>query len=361
MMTSSDIFNDAVRSAMKLKDLSQDELYARLGYSRRTLVDHFSAEKQCEIEFLLDAPATDLWNITDGKDKLALEQARCSFEHRFRSDEYISWAQRFPVRELQSLGFIRKSDGMSFTQKFRSGLLPREIMKFLGVASVDGWKKRYAIAQNSVNPYAYSAWIRLGELQVKTPAKEIFLYRGIIANNLKFLRRNSEPLRQSLRNSVVETLEKCDIRVLQVPAFISAPAPRSTVFWKGQQPIIQLSTAPMSDSSFLEAVYHAVGHILQEHTKRPCLMLPAAAKCATNPQSSDDNRYCAEASRIAESLLMTEAEECEIICCGQFAKKECVDFFARKFQIRPGIIVSRLQQQNKIPAKSPLNAFKVAV
>jgi hypothetical protein len=70
---------------------------------------------------------------------------------------------------------------------------------------------------------------------------------------------------------------------------------------------------------------------------------------------------CVEANRVAESLLMTEAEECELICCGRFAEKACVEFFSRKFQIRPGIIVSRLQRLKKIRRDSPLNSFKIAV
>ena len=82
-----------------------------------------------------------------------------------------------------------------------------------------------------------------------------------------FLRNNALALRDNLRQIVVDTLVKCGVAVLQVPAFLVAPAPKAA----------------------------------------------------------------------------------------------CIEFFSRKFHIRPAIIVSRLQRQNKIRTASPLNAFKVAV
>ena len=42
MPTTNEIFNESVRGAMKLKGLAQEDIFARLGYSRRTLVEGFS-------------------------------------------------------------------------------------------------------------------------------------------------------------------------------------------------------------------------------------------------------------------------------------------------------------------------------
>lgn len=342
---------------MKLKGFAQEDLLARLGYSRKSLVESFSFEKMCEVEFLLDFPAEELWKI-DPQNGLALKRARKDFERRFCTEEAVDWARSFPVRELQRLGHVCDTDGMGFKEKYKSGLLPREIMKFMGVASLDGWKKSYSVALDTVNPQVYSAWIRLGEIQVSRPDADFFISRDIIANNLKFLRRNALPLKENLRQIVIDTLVKCDIAVLQVPAFLMAPIPKVACFWRGLQPVVQLPTASTSDSEFLESVYHAMGHILQSHSKRACLLAP---KTVAGVIASSKDRSCIEANRIAESLLMTEAEECEIICCGHFAERDCVEYFSRRFQIRPGVIVSRLQRLGKVRRNSPLNAFKLAV
>lgn len=87
----------------------------------------------------------------------------------------------------------------------------------------------------------------------------------------------------------------------------------------------------------------------------------AAAGDNANASGTTSFDVCGFADKFAENLLLTEAEECEIICCGHFAEKRCVEYFSNVFHVRPGVIVSRLQQQNKIPAHSPLNRLKIAV
>ena len=358
MPSSSEIFNKAVHKAMGRAGLSQEELLMRLGYSRRTLFDHFSMERLCEIEFLLNTPANELWNLSGNQNKRDYDCAKTNFEQRFCTDDAIAWAKQFPIRDLQRLGHIQNTEGMSFEKRFKSGLIPREIMKFMNVVSIDGWKKAYTTTLGTLNPQVYSAWIRLGELQTERSSEEIPLFREVIANNLLFLRKNAQPLKYNLRQIVIDTLQKCDITILQVPAFITAPAPKIASYWRGLRPVVQLPTTTVSDSDFLESVFHAMGHILQIHSKRPCLLAPR--KIPGMYQSTRDE-HCKEATRIAESLLLTDAEECEIICCGEFANKRCIEFFSRKFQVRPGVIVSRLQQQKKLRTNSSLNAFKIAV
>ena len=366
-----EVFTPAMFRAMAAKGYTQEDLCLRVGWSRRKIVDNFTMELAAAIEFLLDTPAKELWNFRKGELR-ALQAGRREFNRMLCSREVIAWARRFPVRELESRGLIASAAGMgaighneasataaatagqSHAQRYESGLVPREVMKFMGVASIAGWQKAYAIAQDTLNPHAYSAWLRVGELQVSRPPADFEIDRGCIARNLAFLRNNAVPYRAGLRRVFVETLRKCDVAVLQVPAFLAAPAPRAACFWKGARPVLQLPTGTASDGDFMESAYGAMGHILYNRKRLSCLVT------ADKVISSDPARGVA-AMRIAENLLLTEAEECEIICCGRFEEPRCIEYFSRAFHVRPGIIVSRLQAQRKIPAISPLNAFKIAV
>ena len=74
---------------------------------------------------------------------------------------------------------------------------------------------------------------------------------------------------------------------------------------------------------------------------------------------SDIGRYGKE--DFAEDLLLSEADECRLICCGRFEEDRCIRYFSRAFRVRPGILVERLQQQGKLPRRTLLNDFKVAV
>lgn len=366
-----EVFTPAMFRAMAAKGYTQEDLCLRVGWSRRKIVDNFTMELAAAIEFLLDTPAKELWNFRKGELR-ALQAGRREFNRMLCSREVIAWARRFPVRELESRGLIASAAGMgaighnaasataaatacnSHAQRYESGLVPREVMKFMGVASIAGWQKAYAIAQDTLNPHAYSAWLRVGELQVSRPPADFEIDRGCIARNLAFLRNNAVPYRAGLRRVFVETLRKCDVAVLQVPAFLAAPAPQAACFWKGARPVLQLPTGTASDGDFMESAYGAMGHILYNRKRLSCLVT------ADKVISSDPLRGVA-AMRIAENLLLTEAEECEIICCGRFEEPRCIEYFSRAFHVRPGIIVMRLQAQRKIPAISPLNAFKIAV
>lgn len=367
-----EVFTPAMFRAMAAKGYTQEDLCLRVGWSRRKIVDNFTMELAAAIEFLLDTPAKELWNFRKGELR-ALQAGRREFNRMLCSREVIAWARRFPVRELESRGLIASAAGMlaaghtighnaasatiacnSHAQRYESGLVPREIMKFMGVASIAGWQKAYAIAQDTLNPHAYSAWLRVGELQVSRPPADFEIDRGCIARNLAFLRNNAVPYRAGLRRVFVETLRKCDVAVLLVPAFLAAPTPRAACFWKGARPVLQLPTGTASDGDFMESAYGAMGHILYNRKRLSCLVT------ADKVISSDPLRGVA-AMYIAENLLLTEAEECEIICCGRFEEPRCIEYFSRAFHVRPGIIVTRLQSQRKIPAISPLNALKLAV
>ena len=371
MAMATEVFTPAVYRAMAAKGYTQEELCVRLGMSRRSIIDNFTMAKAVAIEFLLDTPAKDLWNFRKGELR-ALQAGRREFNRMLCSREVIAWARRFPVRELESRGLIASAAGMgaighnaasataattagnSHAQRYESGLVPREIMKFMGVASIAGWQKAYAIAQETLNPHAYSAWLRVGELQVSRPPADFELDCDAICKNLAFLRSNAVTFRQGLRAVLLGMLRECDVTVLVVPAFLAAPAPRAACFWRGAAPVLMLTGNSMEDSTFMESLYLAMAHILTPGRKHSCIV--CADKVISGNPLADD-----AALRLAESLLLTEAEECEIICCGRFEEKRCIEYFSGVFHVRPGVIVSRLQSQRKIPATSPLNALKLAV
>ena len=359
MAMATEVFTPAVYRAMAAKGYTQEELCVRLGMSRRSIIDNFTMAKAVAIEFLLDTPAKDLWNFRKGELR-ALQAGRREFNRMLCSREVIAWARRFPVRELESRGLIASAGhiavtaGNSHAQRYESGLVPREVMRFMGVASIAGWQKAYAIAQETLNPHAYSAWLRVGELQVSRPPADFELDCDAIRKNLAFLRSNAVTFRQGLRAVLLGMLRECDVTVLVVPAFLAAPAPRAACFWRGAAPVLMLTGNSMEDSTFMESLYLAMAHILTPGRKHSCIV--CADKVISGNPLADD-----AALRLAESLLLTEAEECEIICCGRFEEKRCIEYFSGVFHVRPGIIVSRLQSQRKIPATSPLNALKLAV
>lgn len=331
-----------IREFLAKNRMTQDELCKRLGLSRDTLVDGDDKKIGLAIKtaFGKGAPIVD-----DSMEALA------------------PWARKFPVRSLQRQGLI--------PQNIQGAELVSAIFRFMGVASTDGFNSYYSAVQNTVNPQTYAAWIRLGELRATRSDKEFSINKKMIVDNLLSLRRNTIFKSQEkgyFRTSIKEILNNSGIEFFEVEPFITAPLPICACFWVGNQPVIQVPTNTMNDSQFLEAVFHAVGHILLHPKRTMCLIAPQAAQGENKPANhkhslptASNIEKCDEAMRFAQDLLLTEAEECELICNGHFMERRCITHFAGQFHVRPGILVERLQQQGMISLRSPLNDFKQAV
>lgn len=357
------MYINRIRKAIAAQRITQEELCRRVGCSRDAIVDGISADTACKLEFML---GDDLFaGIDIHVSESEMSKARSKMEAGFCSAEAKAWAQKFPVAELRRLNRIPAQCSN------KDGSLVKALLKFFNVATIEGWKTYYANIQDSVNPQAYSAWLRLGELQVSRPAAEIAIEKEAILENMKFLRRNALGLRNALRKAAISSISDCDVQVVQVPAFLTAPAPLSASYWVGKRPVIQIPAGPMTDVRLLQGLFHQLYHIM--YGKRSlCLQLglqlsqqPSAGIAGTAGGSansiSGDTLKCSAAEQFAERHMLTEAEECEIICCGHFAEKHCIDYFAGLFHVRPSIIVDRLQQQKKLSSRTLLNSYKVAV
>lgn len=340
--------NRSVQRFLEREHFTQDEFCKRLGCSRDDILN--------EINPQLAKAMHGAFGISVGKE--------CSVAAKWTPSQ-IAWAKKFPIRALQRRGLIAAVDD----EKDADEQLVNRVLRFMAVSGEDCFKSYYGATLGTVNPQAYAAWIRIGELSVKRGVTEFALDKDLLFNNLNFLRRNTIFQNQSLREMAKEVLDNSGIVLLEMEPFVTVPAPVCASFWVGTQPVIQIPTTPMTDAKFLEAIFHAVGHIVKHPLRTICLQVPSAAIAPNAKQLENDcalnvalmNKREREAENFAENLLLPEAQECELICCGHFAEKKCIRHFAGVFRVRPGILVERLQQQNKISRRTALNEFKMVV
>ena len=332
---------DSIKQLQKREHMTQDELLRRLGCSRSSLMDHATTEAQAAFQLAFGSNSGR--NLpTFFKDKKELEKI-------------LTWVRKFPIRALQKMGHI--------PENVKDADLVRAVFKFMQIGSIAGFENYYGATLPSANPQTYAAWIRLGELQVKRLATEFTPDRNAIISNLKFLRTNTFFHNKNIRSIAREAFRACGIELIEVEPFLTAPTPICAFFWRGSRPVIQFPTTKMEDSKFLEALFHAVGHLLLHPKHTSCLQLGALSQpkvseiLAARPEEIIE----IEADRFAQDILLTEAEECELICCGRFNERRCIQHFSGVFHVRPGILVERLQQQGKLNRRTLLNDFKIAV
>lgn len=256
--------------------------------------------------------------------------------------ELLPWVRKFPIKALEQRGQIQFADDRELVEG---------IFRFMKIGRKAGLEKYYACTKQTIAPAIYAAWIRLGEISVKRLTDEFVFDEVIIDRNLKFLRRNSFFSGQNLRSAVKEAIENCDIKFVEVEPFITAPFPVCASYWVGNQPVVQLTTTKLNDALLLNAVARAVGHLLY-HSKRSVYLQWGEQK---------SSELGPKATQFAENILLTEAEECELICGGHFEERRCIQHYAKVFKVRPSLLIRRLQEQGKLSWKSRLNEFKAAV
>jgi hypothetical protein len=324
---------ESIKQLQKREHITQDEIFRRLGYSRSSVMESDSPEIHAAFQ------------LAFGNDNAC----ECS-------KKLLPWVRKFPIRALQNMGFIPSN--------IKDVDLVRAIFRFMQIGSVAGFNNYYGTTLQSTNPQTYAAWIHLGELRIKRLATDLSPEREAVLSSLKFLRKNVFLHGQNLRDVARESLHNCGIEIIEVEPFITAPTPTCAFYWRGYQPVIQFPTTKMDDSQYLEALFHAVAHLLYHPKRTMCLQLGLHTKQAmaqNDMAESATSAFELEAEKFAQDMLLSEAEECELICCGHFNERRCIQHFSGLFHVRPGILVERLQQQGKIKRRTLLNDFKIAV
>jgi len=329
---------DSIKQLQKREHIMLDEINRRLGASHSSTIRTHSSN--VEIAFgLAFGFSKNNKNIPTPSDK--------------ELEKILPWVRKFPIRALQKMGHI-PSD-------IKGADLVRAVFRFMNIGSIEGFNNYYSSTLNSANPQTLAAWIRLGELTVNRTVNEFPVDRKALLSNLKFLRTNLHSCNSNLRNIACEVLQNCGIKIIEVEPFVTAPIPTCAFYWRGTTPVIQLPTTKISDSRFLESIFHSVAHVLYHPMRITCLQPGTPAQHPAEQSASLLRPIENEAKKFAQDTLLSEADECELICCGHFNEPRCIQHFSGLFHVRPGILVERLQQQGKINRRTPLNDFKVAV
>ena len=326
---------ESIKQIQKREHITQDELIRRLGSSRSSLMENGSSEAKAAFKLAFGSNDSRRTNSCNSK----------------TLEKLLPWVRKFPIRALQNMNLIPAD--------VKNADLVRAVFRFMQIGSIAGFNNYYSTTLQSANPQTLAAWIRLGELRINRLTTDFTPEQDAILANLKFLRKNVFLHGQKLRNVAREALNNCGIEIIEVEPFLTAPTPTCAFYWRGYRPVIQFPTTQMDDSKFLEALFHAVAHVLYHPLRTSCLQLGNRAQAVpSNPATVAQE---IEANTFAQNMLLSEAEECELICCGRFNERRCIQHFSGLFHVRPSILVERLQQQGKIKRNSLLNDFKIAV
>lgn len=267
-------------------------------------------------------------------------------------ENQTDWLLQFPLRELKKMGWLPDS-------RDRKKLV-EALLKFFGIASSKEWEKIYLSDSISTafkislahtkSPYAVSAWLRIGELKAAGDELKPYDEKGFkkVLDEIKDSLVVVQP--KDFKEQLQSLCAKYGVAVVYTPCLPKAPISGAT-WWKGGNPIIQLSGRYKTNDSFWFAFYHEVAHVLKHGRKEVFL-----EDLEGTPRDAQKEK---EANRFAQKSLFPEAAVRSLTSGAKPADEAILDY-ARKYRTHPAIIVGQLQHRGILSYREK-NHFKVAV
>lgn len=341
---------DTIADVIEERGIKQVELAARMGVTPKFVNELIAGKATISpvtalaLERTLDVPA-DFWLTRDARYQES--QARSAAESALA--EQGDWLAELPLPYLRKLSLIEHGLGKS--------AMVAACLRFFAVASVDAWRDQYVTRTLGSAAYrasekiaaregAVATWLRMGEIKAATVdcapfGRERFLE---VLHEVRGLTTDTYP--KSFVPRLAALFASCGVVIALIPAPPGCPVSGAVRWVSPDKALIQLSLRYKSNDSLWFTLFHECGH-LALHGKK---MLFLEGESLDGSEEHEANRFAADWlippddwRRLVESP-MTELS---------------IRYWGEKLGIAPGIIVGRLQKENRMPWQSTLNRLKV--
>ncbi len=253
------------------------------------------------------------------------------------------WIRHFPYREMAGLGWIRREE--------KGWAWVRALLEFFGVAGVDEWEAVYGnTLAGGVNPEARDSgwwslvcWLRravLVEAGNRLPPFEM----GRFVSHLGAMRALAENSVERVQAGLATLCEDAGVGFVVLPGLPRLRAAAGLV-GIGSVPIIAVAQRQLSPEGFWLAFFQVVRRLLERGHSEPWIVGPEG--------NSDDPALTA----YAREMLWDEGTWGRFVAAGDFQRSAILNA-ARLQRLTPGMVVARLQRENRLTQRTRLNSLK---
>jgi HTH-type transcriptional regulator / antitoxin HigA len=330
---------DTLADVLEERGMTQTELARRLGVSLKHVnqvikgAASISAELALGLEKVLGVSAAFWLN------RESLYQADIArMEERRALERAVGWSQRFPVAEMKKRRLLpSRATGVE---------LVSALLQFFGIASTEQWSDPRVAFRKSLkfesDPYALSAWLRLGELEAESVETEPFDSAEFVAA-LEGARRLTRLQVRDWHPRLVETCANAGVAVVVVDTFQGARANGATRWLSPTKALVQLSLRYRWEDVFWFSFFHEAGHVLLHRKKDVFVELPTSK--LRSGTGSDERRLEQEADRFSSRTLIPPKYD-HILSRLSLSQ---VPAFAEQLNIAPAIVIGLLQHEGLLP------------
>lgn len=350
MMIKTEIYSDlAIPPGEFLEEVIEElaitkkELAQRMSRPASKLSAIYSGDKAItpetalQLEKVVGVPA-HIWTGLEDEYRLTLaRQEEASGIQQLKEES--SLLKKFCYAELVKLGKIAK--------RTKTIEKVRELQRFFGVTSLNNITtlKRYQAAfrysgtkQRKPSPEAIAAWLRMGELEGQKKECNLF-NKQVLKDNLNILRRMTTKSPEEFENRLCKVLLESGV-VLVLVHNLPKTYVHGATFWLGNNKAILMLTIRCKWADiFWFSLFHEIGHLLL-HSKQDIFL-------EGDLEDKRLNKLEKEADNFAGDVLIPPDRYGSFLKSSSFYPKDIVKF-AKSLGVNPGIIVGRLQHDERI-------------
>ena len=256
------------------------------------------------------------------------------------AERQAAWASNFPLNELVKRGAIAKPA----KREDRVGT----ILRFFGVDNVGVWEANYGekLISNvafrhspsfTSDRYALASWLRLGEIAAREMVTFPFDKRSFV-QSLKSIRSLTADRTNQSVSEAQRLCEEAGVALAIIKPFPKTSLHAATRWISPRKALIQLTARHLGDDQLWFSFFHEAAHVLL-HGKRQIHV-------RTDENQTDKEEEMA--NRWAADFLIPRGAWRKFSDARSFDAGD-VCAFAEAQGISPGIVVGRLQHEEKIP------------
>lgn len=329
---------EVLEEYLEVMGMTKAQLAARCGRPTKTISEiiHGKAaitpETALQLERVLGRKAA-LWQNLEANYRLR----RAAENEHDELSRHTGWAKKFPIRQLVEAGDIDEpKDDVDLVKK---------LLRFFGVGTVAGWKGSFGDLQLAFRrsasfraaPESLTAWVRRGEIAAAAVECAPFEAKRF----KKTLRSVRDLTAQSFPHVFEELQGQCasaGVAVVLVPELPKTHLSGIARWVSKEKALIQLSLRYKTSDHVWFSFFHEAAHIVL-HAKKLIYI---------DEKGGDNHVVEDEANRFAGDLLLEPAAYERFVSARDFTAASVVEF-ARKQKTAPGIVVGRLQHEERIP------------
>lgn len=346
-----------VKDYIDEQGITQEELAKRLQTTPKYISDLVNGRINLTDEMVLKlsivfGTSTKLWLNLNQK----YIEKKLEIEKRIRIDQECELAKNLINKFWVNLGLVKATRVTA--EKVQ------ELQRYFKVSSLSVLSQRDFLVQyrtsvsevTDVNVINANAWVQtainLGTQKEVEPFDKKKLLE-VIPEIRSMTVQNPKDFYPRLR----ELLASCGVALVLLPNLKNCGV-NGAVKWLGKDKVVlALNDRRKYADTFWFALFHELGHVLQQRIK---VLLVSEIKKAGLETDDLIQRLEAEADTFSQNTLIPKAEYDEfVMMCSRGFTAEAIRGFAARINVLPGIVVGRLQHEGYLTNQTTLNSLKI--